>query len=190
MLQVEENTTLRFSLPTEVCMLLPHLIDGFRCAALWRVTHKSAIRQVLDSIRSRLLDIVLDLAQRFPDIAESEQAVRQVDRSAAASIIHNHIYGNSNVVAAGANIRQHVRQGFDPGDVDALFRVVAEAGVSGMQQEDLRIAIKEDGSPKEGRFGPRVAAWFGRTTQKLLESGLKAAPALITEAISRYYGWK
>src|SRR5882672_9608053 len=43
---------LRFSMPTEVCMLMPEVLEDLQCVALSRQTHKSAVRQVLDSIRS------------------------------------------------------------------------------------------------------------------------------------------
>ena len=186
----DDTNTLKFSIPTEVCMFLPTVLEHMNCASLHKQTHKSSIRQILDAIRSRLLDIVLDLSEHFPDITESENAVQAVDRQAAASIIHNHIYGNSNVVASGSHIQQVVQQTFEPHDLDALLDIAGKLGLSGREREELRVALTQDGERKESKFGPKVAAWFGRTTQKLLESGFTAAPGLLTEAISRYYGWK
>jgi hypothetical protein len=186
-----EEESIKISIPTEVCMLLPQVVaEDFQCVELWRELHKGAVGQILDSIRSQLLEIVLDLAERFPEITESEKAVENVDKKEAASIINNHIYGNSNVVAAGARITQSVRQTFEPHDVDALMIALNDLGIAGKEREDLRIAIKEDGKPKDGKLGARVAKWIGNTTQKLLEAGITAAPGLITEAVSRYYGWK
>lgn len=189
MVTVQEGT-LNFSMPSEICMLMPQVIEGFHCAALTRRTHTSAVKQVLDSARSRLLDIVLDLSAEFPDITDSEKAVQGVDRTAAASIIHNHIYGNSNIVAAGANFAQNVRQTVETGNIDALMEAVARIGLSAEEQKHLREAIEEDGTPRRGKFGRRVAAWFGRAAQKLLEAGVTAAPGVITDAIAHYYGWK
>lgn len=186
-----KDPNLRIALPTEVCRLLPQVLDDdLQCMELWRDVHKGAVRQILDSIRSRLLEIVLDLSERFPEITESEKAVEKVDQKAAASIINNHIYGNSNVVAAGSRIAQSVHQAFEPHDIDALMVALNGIGISGKEREDLCVAIKEDGKPKDGKLGTRVAKWIGNTTQKLLESGMTAAPGLITEAVSRYYGWK
>lgn len=185
-----KDITLKFSLPSEVCMFLPPVIEDMECVALWHELHKSGIRQILDSIRSQLLEIVLDLAERFPEITESEKAVENVDRKEAASIINNHIYGNSNVVAAGAHIKQSLRQNFGPHDVDAMMMALDGIGLSEKERGELRSAIKDDGKPKEGKFGTRVAKWIGNTTQKLLETGMTAAPAIITEAVQRYYGWK
>jgi hypothetical protein len=186
----DDTGTLKFSLPTELCMLLPPFLEDMTCASLDKQTHKSSIREILDSIRSKLLEIVLELTERFPEISDSEQAVQSVDQQVAASIIHNHIYGNSNVVASGTNVTQTTTQGFEPSDIEGLLRVVATLGLSGNEREELRVAVTDDGKRNGGKFGPRVAAWIGKTTQKLLEAGITAAPTLLTEAVSRYYGWK
>jgi hypothetical protein len=186
----DETSTLKFSIPTEICMLLPQILEDMTCASLHKQTHKSAMRQILDAIRVKLLDLVLELAEHFPEIAESEEAVHAVNRDATATIIHNHIYGDSNVVTSGSNIRQTVQQAFEPHDMDALLAAIERVGVSGKEGEELRTALVEDGKPKETKLGRQVASWFGRTSQKLLESGMTAAPTLLTEAISRYYGWK
>jgi hypothetical protein len=183
--------TVKIAIPTEICSLLPQVAaDDLEPVQLWRELHKGAVRQILDSVRSRLLEIVLDLAERFPEINESETAMQKVDRKEAASIINNHIYGNSNVVAAGSNFSQSVRQSFEPHDIDALMLTLQQIGISGRECEELRTALKDDGKPKDGKLGSRVAKWIGSTTQKLLENGMTAAPMLLTEAVSRYYGWK
>jgi len=172
------DTNLKFSIPNEIAL------------ALWKQTHRSALKQVLDSVRNRLLEIALDLSEKFPAISESESALSDVDQTAAASIIHNHIYGSGNIVASGANVTQRVDQSSHVGDVTALTKTVEQAGVSAADAAELREAVAQDGIRNEKKLGPRVAAWFGRTSQKLLETGFTAAPVLLTEALSRYYGWK
>lgn len=186
----DEQGVIKFSVPSEMCMFIPTVIEGFDCVGLHRQVHKGQIRQILDSTRSQLLDLVLELAEKFPELYQTEAAAETVDKAVAAAVINNHIYGHSNVVASGSHFVQSVKQHVEPNDLNSLLAEVEQHGIKGKEGEELRVAIKDDGQRKDGKFGPRVAAWIGRTTQKLLETGMTAAPTLITEAVSRYYGWK
>jgi hypothetical protein len=178
-----------FSLEMTWCRVLPPLFDDAHLVDIRRHAPTGAVQAILDTVRTRLLELVLDLEERFPELASGEAAFAGVDKTQAASIINLHVYGNSNVIAAGANIEQKVKQQFTSGDLTGLLTALGKLGLPAGELDQLSDAIAADGVPTQtGKLGTRVAEWIGRATTKMLEGAASGSPILLTELILHYYG--
>ena len=79
------------------------------------------------------------------------------------NIFNTHIHGNQNVVAAGTNISQDVRQVVRSNDLGSLLSYLKSVGVSEEDAQELKKAIEEDGPAEESAgLGPRVRDWLGK----------------------------
>jgi hypothetical protein len=153
------------------------------------------LAQVLETVRTRLLNFALELQEMNPEITVSEEAISEIPIERSLYVFQTYIYGNQNVVATGVGVEQSVHQKIISNDIEALLRYMREeVGVSQEDVDELEVAISEDGSRREAnRFGPRVRNWILKITKKTLEGtiqvGTAVATTMIEKALLRYYGW-
>lgn len=76
--------------------LLERLADtlyaDYRCRQAWKVIHRSLIESILDSIRTKLLNLLLALEKTDPDIVDSDQALAEVPAQRLELILQKVIY--------------------------------------------------------------------------------------------------
>lgn len=178
-----------------VAIVSDKIYEDMVCISAWKSISRSKVEQILDTVRNRLLNVVLELREKYPDINESNDALSKVPKEQVASIFNTYILGSNNVVASGIDIEQNVSQKIIKNDIDGLLQYMKEIGVPAEDASQLKIAIEEDGPRTEPRkFGSKVADWVGKMTKKILEGmwnvATASAPTLITKALSRYYGWE
>lgn len=153
----------------------------------------SAVQGVIDTIKNRLLDFILELTEIDPDIQDSEEAISKLPEDKVRNVFNYTIYGDHNVVAGGKKVTQNVEQVVPQNDTDELVSYFQGLGVSQEDTEELVKAIEVDEEPDEGNFGKNVQSWIGKMITKASKGvwkvGIEAAPKLITKALSDYYGW-
>lgn len=190
-----ESSTFQVHWPTNWLAIVGEKIyRGYNCIDAWKVISKGQVEQILDTVRNKLLNFVLELQERYPEISKSEDAISKVSKEQVSSAVNTYIFGGNNVVASGFDINQRVHQQIVENDINALLDYMKGLGVPNEDLNKLKKAIKEDG-PKTApnKFGSKVADWVGKMTKKILEGtwevAISNAPALITKALSCYYGW-
>jgi hypothetical protein len=166
---------------------------GFRCTEASRCFSTDRLVGILDNVRNRVLDIVLDLAEAFPDQSNSEEQLARLPSSQVLTIIHNHIQGDYATVAAGAVVHQQSAIQVNAYDLDALMSELARLGVSDADRQELNDAItKEQHDPKAKKLAPRISAWVGnlatKAAEKSVEIGAESALPLIIAAVKAYFG--
>lgn len=76
--------------------LLERLADtlyaDYRCRQAWKVIHRSLIESILDSIRTKLLNLLLALEKTDPDIVDSDRALAEVPAQRLELILQKVIY--------------------------------------------------------------------------------------------------
>lgn len=165
---------------------------GFRCTDACRCFSTEKLQSILDNVRNRVLDIVLDLGEQFPEQQDSEQQLTDLPAAQVQTIINNHIHGDFATVAAGAAVQQSVLS-VQQNDIDSLIRAVKQLGLPQPDQEALRSAIEEDAREAgQKKLGSRVRQWLGQLTtkavEKSVETGITAALPQIIEAVSKFFG--
>ena len=166
--------------------------DAVCTSAIW-VVNKMQVARILDGIKTRLLNFILELQHAYPELARSEETLSKIPRSGVTMAIINNIYGNQDSVASGSNFQQNTHQQVTQGDFSTLATSLEYLGVSDEELQALKVAIEEDGLQEPPRFGLRVKAWLGAALQKAIDGaykvGVDTAPAIITKALCAYYGW-
>ena len=146
---------------------------------------------VVDNIKNRLLDFVLELQEQGinPDELNTTATAQNVVRGAVV----NHIYGNNNTVAIGEQISQQVSL-VQTGNIDSLIKQLREYEVPDEDLEELRSAITEEPQAESGSLGSRVSEWLGNMTMKAASGAWKTAiqnaPTLLMKAVEQYYSGK
>jgi len=170
---------------------------GYNCVSAWKSLSRGQVEQVLETVRNRLLDFVIELQERHPEIGESEDTISKVPKEQVSSMVGSIvIHGNNNVVASGFDIDQEVHQQIGENDLDALLRYIEMIGFPADDAKELKKAIEEDGPRTEpGKFGSKVVDWMSKMTKKAIEgtcdvAAISSAKTLITKALFEYYGWE
>ena len=67
------------------------------------------------------------------------------------------------------------------------------AGIERQSLAELDSALRQDGTRREKEIGEHVKSWIGKMVVKAIDGTwkvtLNAAPRLLQEALTRYYGW-
>ena len=156
-------------------------------ATAWQDVPFSAIAGMLDTIRTRVLNIALDLKR---EIGVSDADLKKVELNSKEAekvnhIVINHIYGGTVYVADQQTINtQNIAVGNWPDLEKALLAVGIQKGDIG----ELSHAIERDGET----FGTRVKEWIGRNATKVYDKGLRVGASvgttILTEYLKRHFG--
>jgi hypothetical protein len=142
------------------------LTDNAHLTDAWQELAPSAFAGILDTIRTRVLELSLDLAE------EAGQDLGQFGISEpqhARQIIHNHLYGSGQFVSIGnENQIQHVEQlqqiTLVAGDRPALDRVLRQLGLGDVDLAELSNALPKDS--KADQITSKLKDWTIRAAKK------------------------
>ena len=158
---------------------------------IWKEIPYPTVIGVLDAIRTRLLDLSMQIGEEEP-AAEREQRLDHPER--AAKIFYATVYAQSANVAVGnrdVNQAQELPAAFG---ADGLMRYLREIGLDDETIDDLQDALDEDAeeaSDGDGPGGPgrKVLTWLKNVsaagTNKV---GVPVATSLITQALLHHFG--
>ena len=188
----------RFPWPAEAVLLARDRIpldDGSVLVEAWKPITQSQLDGILDQVRNRLLDFLLELEHINPEVVNSEDAIRAVDRNSAQNVVMATIYGGQNTIATGTDFAQNTTNNVSPGNIQSLLSSLRSTGIDNDLLNELETAIAKDGDRKEQKkFGEHVTAWIGKAMARAMTETRKvatsAAPRIIQEALFQYYGWK
>lgn len=191
---VESDESFSVPWPANIIALVSNNIyKELSCISARKVVDKNVIEQILDTVRNRLLNFILELQEMYPGINSSEDAIPGISKEEVSSVFNTLIIGNQNIVAAGSQIDQNILQQIVKNDINTLLDYMTQIGIPDNEVQDLRRAIESDGPRTEpNKFGSKVAEWVGNATKDALKGTYKIAAStaskLIIEALLRYYG--
>ena len=160
-------------------------ITGGRLVDVRKPVPKHAVQGVLDNVKNRLLDFVLELQNEAPGTS-----VDSIDPSKARNIFQTFIIGNKNAV----NVAEHLsaRQEVRVGDFESLQKHLQSSGVSDADLDLLRDSISSQTQPQQGALGAKVNEWIGMMIKKASDGVWKVsvenAGTLLIDAMSRFIG--
>lgn len=157
--------------------------QGWVLQQAWRVITAAQLVAIVDSVRTRILDLALAMERSNPDTGQRDAPpLAPEDRQT----IVTHIYGNStNVAVASTNVAQVVN--FAHGDRDGLGRFLESLGVPRPEIQGLFEAIETDGEVG-GEMGPATKTWLGNLMANAGKLGIGAAAGVIAQAVSHFLG--
>lgn len=167
--------------------------DDCEYAEVWQEVSVELLEQVLDIIRTRLLDFIFELREKYPDIQESPDNITKISKNESLNIFHNCIFKEECSISSFDNF-QIVQQHVQKDDLSSLLKYLEVIGIPLSELNNLEVAIKNDKCEEEKKtIGLNVHAWFSSFSQKLFPGAISKATDisfdLISKALLAYYGW-
>jgi hypothetical protein len=162
-------------------------MPGHALATAWQEVPFSAIAGMLDTIRTRVLNVALEIRS---EIGDSDADLKKVapDSEKAEKVNHiviNHIYGGTVFVGDQQTINT---SNIAVGSWHDLGKALSTVGLQEKDIDELSQAIEQDGKT----FGTRVKDWIGRNATKVFDKGLQVGTSVgttvLTEYIKRHFG--
>jgi hypothetical protein len=169
---------------------------GYSVERAWGKHSVGAMLQVVVEVRSRLLDLALQLADRIPrepTVAEIKQVSKEI---AVGEIFKNAVFGDNATIIVGSGSIQGVTNSIVRNDFESLASALRTHNVTDDDIASLRAAIEKDQGADDHKtqsLGPRVRQWIGGMVSKAgsaaWQIGIGAAGNILGSAIGAFYGF-
>lgn len=148
----------------------------------WRSLPSSDLAQMLDAVRTRLLDFVLEIEELDPAAGEAEPGVQPIPPGQVTQIFHQTFSGdNTAFAAAGHAVRQSQRVDVQS---EAVLNLLEDLGVEETERFRLRDALEADG----GVAGPQTKEWLRRLETGAVQIGTGVSVQVAVAALSGALG--
>jgi hypothetical protein len=161
-----------------------NLYEGMGLQSAWRVIPRTAVVAIVDQVRTKILDLALELEKTAPNVGQADGPAVPADTR--QTIITNIYGGNQNVAVGSSDFTQSVT--VNQGDWAELSKRLAELGVPQRDIEDLQKALHQDGDAVAGELGPETSKWLGRLMPRAEGLGIGSAGGVIANLISQFLG--
>jgi hypothetical protein len=86
------------------------IYEGMNCMQAWKVIPLTAVVAALDSVRTRVLNFVLEIEAEAPDAGEAPVNSNPVPQEKVHQIFNTYVSGNvQNLATASSNVRQYAK---------------------------------------------------------------------------------
>jgi hypothetical protein len=144
----------------------------------WQSLSRAQLVALLDTVRNRVLDFVLQLEQDAPDAGDAPTPIAASSKATQQFI--NVIYGNvGNIASSNHSVVQTTTQVVQ-GDVNSLSVALREVGVPDVEVKELTAVLKAEESLPG--MGPKTSAWISKATQALASGAWKVGTG-VTAAV-------
>jgi hypothetical protein len=187
-----ENGSFQIPWPADVTAIVGRKIyRQMNCLSAWQVISRGAVVALLDTVRNRVLNFVLEIEAQAPEAGEVPVGKPALSSDRVNQVFNTVIMGGTNTIAAGGSVQ--VAVGVQVGDVASLIRYLRQLGVTEDDAKELNQALQSDAKPSaEDRFGPRVSSWLGKMVAKAASGSWKVGSAVASDVLSKallkYYG--
>jgi hypothetical protein len=172
---------------------------SLRIHSVKMIAHISEVSQALGEIRTRLLDLMLQLEKQYPslekDLKKHDFDKRPVNQKIIQIMSQTNIHttGDGNVVNTGNNNTFNIDTKINKGDTEGLKRALSEMKVPGNDITDIIEIAKVDTPNAETKtLGPKTRDWISKMIDKTLDGTWQiatgAAGGLLVELFKHFYG--
>lgn len=157
------------------------LLQGCVLMTAWQQVPKTAIVGVLDTIRTRVLTMAIDIKNEFDESGADLTHIKQ-DSPEAEKVqqsVVNNMYGPV-YIAAGDQIIN--AQNIGVGKWDDLKNALNASGIGDEDLTELSEAIQKD----DKTMGTKVKGWVGRNAEKVFNQGLQVSASVGTTILTQY----
>lgn len=170
--------------------------NGFFVQRAWGKHSVGAMLQVVVEVRSRLLDLAMQVADRIPKEPETAD-LKEVSREASVSdLFKNAVFGPNTTIVVGSGSIRGITNTVFQNDMESLLAVLRQSKVAEEDLASLRAAIASDSDAEELQakaFGPAVRNWIGNAVKRAASGawqvGVGAAGNIVATALGAYYGF-
>ena len=151
--------------------------------------------QVVTEVRSRLLELALQVSDRIPQDPKPESIKKVAQEVAVSEIFRNAVFGSNTTIVVGSGSIQGVTNNIVVNDLASLVSALRAQGVRDSDLEGLQQAIgtdRESPEIQERKLGPAVRHWIASMVSKAASGawdiGIATAGGELAAAIGAYYG--
>jgi hypothetical protein len=145
-----------------------------------RILTRHTIVGLLDAVRTKVLDLALQLERVVPEAGQSDASDETQDL--AALVINNHFHGPTNMAIGASGVTQSISLPAR-GNPDQLVSFLEKSGLPAAVLVELREAIEGD-KQEDNRRWPRVRRWFGKVAT---DSSTQAIGGVIASAAIAFF---
>lgn len=181
-----------------ILLLQGKVYPDYACNAVTGRISRSSLAAIRHSVRSRVLELTLELEKSIPDaaaVAVGPPILPSGPSAAAATqIAQQIIYGNfTSIAATGAGTS--IQIAVAPNDHKSLAQFLAQSGMEESDAQELAtLASTEKPDSSAEPMGPKVRGWLVENLKKAASGtwkmGVTVATDVIKEALLKYYGLK
>lgn len=192
----KEETEITFPWPS-VARQYAQKVSPLQCISAWRELNPSFVAGVIDTVKTRILLMSLDLEAGDPSAGDVASTQTKLSEARVSQIITTHINGAvQNFSAGGDNVTQTATLNVNAGDKQSLLQAVQAAGLQDGEVSELRDALEADealpNTVGSAGMGERVKQWLGnlhiKAAQGLASVSTEVVAGLITAALLAYFG--
>jgi hypothetical protein len=181
--------------PQELALHYGKEVSPIQCLRMWQELPRSGVASLIDTVKTRVLSMVLDIKAENPDAGDIQgPGAVPIPEAKVAQIFNTNIYGGTvqNLAAGSTDIVQTATVTVAAGNLGGLLKFIADQGVAPTHASELAQAVEADTAAGAKGIGPRVADWLARLPAKAgsatAKIGSGALIALITKGILQYFG--
>ena len=187
---------IHFRWPPELVALYGYRIyHDYNCQSAWKLVSCSSINAIVDTVRTRILEFVLEIEKEAPDAGEALPGTMPIAPDKVINIFNTTILGNVGNVATGSSaITQNIHQEVHYGDLNSLKRYLSDLGldIQSSDLQELENAIAVDVDKSSQGIGDKTKEWIGKIAGKTISlaggMSVSLATEIITKAILAYLG--
>lgn len=194
---VEELTThengLRLDMSNLILALRGKIYPDFEPVQFVGFVSRTAVIDIANAIRNRLLEITVDISEKIPSIDGAAITSIGKNPKVATQIFHQTVHGNiTNIQSTGPEATVQVT--VLPGDRESLERFLMSRGLPKGQSDELAelIAANKPNMDDDAGLNPSVRKWIAdRITGGLdvgLQGGVTALTQMVKDAAMGYWG--
>ncbi len=173
-----------------------NIIQDMSCMTARKVIPYSSMVSLVNSVRNRVLNFVLEIESEAPDAGEAPLNKPPLPQDRVTQVYFTAIYGNVGNIAEGStNITQSATLNVYKDDFSSLRKQLLELRVPDSEIEELESAMNKDDKNeviKTKSLGAKVSSWLDNLLKKSAQGTIpiiqNVSAKLIYKAISLYYG--
>ena len=193
LLQGSSTDAFQMPWPQELALRYGPKVSPIQCLKMWQELPRSAMAGLVDTVKTRVLSMVLDIEMENPAAGEIAGSAQPISESKVAQIFNTNIYGGQvgNVAAGSSGVTQKVGDQVVAGDLASLKKYLGSIGVTDPENVALVAALKEDQVSGAG-LGARVNEWLANLRQRVNVVGADIAKqslaGMAAQAVLVYLG--
>jgi hypothetical protein len=193
----KDESGLRIQIPPEFYPALSKgYLGGYHIENAWGVNSAGSMLQVINEVRSRLLDFVLELSEKIPEELNEDTMKEKSQEIGTSDLFRNAVFGDNATVVIGDSNIQNIKNTIQKNDFAALAAELKKYSVPEEDISSLKVAIESDKDTPdlaENKFGPKVRKWISgmltKATDAVWDIKIGIAANLLFEALKAYYGF-
>lgn len=190
----EKNGTIYQNWPAD---LVAHLARSFYQDMNMLSAHKAvsvtSVIKILETVRNRILNFVLELENEFPDVGE-KAGEPILDKVKVDNLVSKLILKDvANVSIGCGQVAQQATVNIEMGNWALLEGLLKGLKIAQDDIAELKAILKEEQPKSKTKFGDRLSVWLGGLTAKAAQGVYDISTGTVTgviaAAICKYYGW-